>query len=287
MQIYHQHISGKVPMRLIVSTLVFTLSVLGCANQTSSTNTAAEPKSPTQTSAKLQNSTLIPTPIIQQYALDRLKQMSEYLASAKALTYRSKNSLELPENTGQFLTYFAETDVALQRPNKLRVIVTGDVPNYQVYFDGSKITAFDPQRNIHAVSEQLRSIDEVLDYVITKTEMYLPSANLMYSDPYAALTKDLTQATVVGPTMVNGKPCEHFAYKSPGTDWEIWIESGKNPLPRRLTAIYKEANYLPRYMIEYSDWNLRPKLKKDLFGFNIPANSQQVDFGKRITQSAM
>lgn len=281
MQIHRQYISRKAPMRLMVSILIFMLSVLGCANQTSSPNTTSATQTTLHTSTKLQNTTPL-----QQYALDRLKLMSDYLASAKALTYRSKNSLELPEKTGQFLTYFAETDVALQRPNKLRVIVTGDVPNYQMYFDGSKITAFDPQRNIYAISEPLHTIDEMLDYVVTKTEMYFPSANLMHSDPYAALTKGLTQATVVGPTMVNDVPCEHFAYKSPGTDWEIWIESGSHPLPRRLIAIYKEANYLPRYRIEYSDWNLAPKLKQNLFAFNIPANSQQVEFGKPIPQSA-
>ena len=64
-----------------------------------------------------------PAPIIEKYALDRLKQMSAKLASAKSFTYRSNNFIEVQAVTGQFLTFFVDTDVALQRPNKLRVNV--------------------------------------------------------------------------------------------------------------------------------------------------------------------
>ena len=158
--------------------------------------------------------------------------MSATLASAKAFTYRSNNFMEVQAAaTGQFLTFFVDTEVALQRPNKLRINVSGDVPSFQFYFDGTKVSAFDPQKNVHSVSGPIATIDEMLDFVTTKAHINFPSADFMYSNPYAVMTKNLTHAIVVGPSMVNGVPCEHFAYMEPALNWEIWIENGKRALP--------------------------------------------------------
>lgn len=267
---------------ILLPAIVIALSVQGCAHdETTPVNvqelavTKAEP----QPAPPSENPAPPPAPIIEQYALDRLKQMSEKLTSAKAFTYRSNSFIELPTVTGQFLTFFTDIDVALQRPNKLRLNISGDIPNFQLYFDGAKVSALDVQKNFHAVSEPITTIDEMLDFVMTKAQINFPSADVMYSNPYAVMTKNLTHAIVVGPSMVNGVPCEHFAYMEPGINWEIWIESGKNTLPLRLAMTYKQAPNFPRFLVEFSDWNLKPKLKADTFVFKAPADSKQIEFG--------
>ena len=109
--------------------------------------------------------------------------MSEKLASTKAFTYRANSFIELQAVTGQFLTFFIDSEVALQRPNKLRVNVSGDVPNFQLYFDGAKVTAFDPQKNVHAVSDPLATIDEMLDFVMTKAQINFPFSGFYVQQP--------------------------------------------------------------------------------------------------------
>jgi len=266
----------------LLAAIVLALSVQGCAHQEQKpVNPPAQPvaKAEQQPAAQSVNPTPPPAPVIEQYALDRLKQMSEKLASAKSFTYRSNNFMEVQAAaTGQFLTFFVDTEVALQRPNKLRVNVSGDVPGFQFYFDGAKVSAFDPQKNVHSVSGPIATIDEMLEFVTTKAHINFPSADFMYSNPYAVMTKNLTHAIVVGPSMVNGVPCEHFAYMEPGLNWEIWIENGKRALPLRMAMTYKQVPNFPRFMIEYKDWNLNPKLKADLFVFKAPANSKQIEF---------
>ena len=269
--------SGKNPSKhFLLSAIVFALSVQGCAHQEQKPVNA-----PAQPVAKVEQhpANPAPAPVIEQYALDRLKQMSEKLTSTKAFTYRSNNFMEVQAAaTGQFLTFFVDTEVALQRPNKLRANVFGDVPGFQFYFDGAKVSAFDPQKNVHSVSGPLATIDEMLEFVTTRAHINFPSADFMYSDPYAVMTKNLSHAIVVGPSMVNGVPCEHFAYMEPGLNWEIWIENGKRALPLRLAMTYKQVPNFPRFMIEYKDWNLNPKLKADLFVFKAPVNSKQIEF---------
>ena len=84
------------------------------------------------------------SPYIEQTALDQLKRMSETLGAAKALTFRTSNTVEIPAKTGQYITLFANSEIALERPNKLRAKVTGEVPNFDFTYDGSTIAAFAP-----------------------------------------------------------------------------------------------------------------------------------------------
>jgi len=275
--------SGKISSALILlPAIVLAVSLNGCAHQEKTPVNAqdqAVTKVEPQPVPKLQNPTPPPAPIIEHYALDRLKQMSEKLTSAKAFTYRANSFIELQAVTGQFLTFFIDSEVALQRPNKLRINVSGDLPNFQLYFDGAKVSAFDPEKNFHAASDPLATIDEMLDFVMAKAQINFPSADFQYSDPYAVMTKNLTHAIVVGPSMVNGVPCEHFAYMEPGINWEIWIENDKKALPLRLAMTYKQVPNFPRFLVEFSDWNLNPKLSADTFVFKIPANAKQIEFG--------
>jgi len=267
--------------RTLLPAIVLALSVQGCAHQEKKpVNEPVQPaaKVEQQPAVQPENAAPPPAPIIDQYALDRLKQMSETLASTKVFTFHANSLIEVPAVTGQFLTFFTDTDVALQRPNKLRVDVSGDVPSFQFYFDGAKFSAFDPYKNLHSVSDPLATIDEMLEFVATKAHINFPSADFMYSNPYAVMTKNLTHAIVVGPSMVNGVPCEHFAYMEPALNWEIWIEKGKRALPLRLAMTYKQAPNFPRFMVEYKDWNLNPKLNADMFVFKAPANAKLIEF---------
>ncbi|UOA09357.1 DUF2092 domain-containing protein [Methylobacter sp. S3L5C] len=274
---------GKIPPAFILlPVIVFALSMPGCAYlETMPVNmqTQTAPKAVEQPAAQPESPASLPAPIIQQYALDRLKQMSDKLTSAKEFTYHSNSAIELPAITGQFLTFFTDTEVSLQRPDKLHINVSGDVPNFQLYFAGSKVLAFDPQNKLYAVSGPLSTIDEMLDFVMTKVKMNFPAADFLYSNPYSVMTKNLTHAIVLGQSMVNGVPCEHFAYMEPAINWEIWIEKGKKTLPLRLAMTYKKAPNFPRFLVEFVDWNLNPNLKTDTFVFKIPTNSKQIEFG--------
>jgi hypothetical protein len=281
MQNEHKN-SGKTSSTyILLPVIILAFSVQGCAHQEKTPvnmQSQAATKVEQQSAAHPENPAPPPAPIIEQYALDRLKQMSEKLASAKAFTYHSNSFVELQAVTGQFLTFFTDADVALQRPNKLLANVSGDESNFQLYFDGAKVSAFDQQKNLHAVSDPLATIDEMLDFVLSKAQINFPSADFMYSNPYAVMTKNLTHAIVVGPSMVNGIPCEHFAYMEPGINWEIWIEDGKNALPLRLAMTYKQVPNFPRFLVEFSDWKMNPKLSADTFVFKIPANAKQIEF---------
>ena len=221
-----------------ISSLLFVLAIVlqGCAHQEKKSD--GTPNQATVNTAEQPAPASQAQPVVDQYALDRLKQMSDKLIASKAFSYHSRSAIELQSEAGQFVTFINEAEVALQRPDKLYANVSGDSVNIQLYFDGTKVSAIDRVKNIYAVSPPLANIDEMLNYLMTKARISFPSADIMYSDPYAVMTKNLTDATVVGDSMVNGVPSEHFTYRELAIDWEIWIAKGENALPMRLAMTY-------------------------------------------------
>jgi len=99
----------------------------------------------------------------------------------------------------------------------------------------------------------------------------------MVADPYAMLTQDLGSGFVVGPATVNDSACEHLAFRTSDSNWEIWID-GKSALPRRLLVTYTTVANFPRLAVEFSEWNLVPKLAASRFEFTKPAGARQIDF---------
>jgi len=271
---------------VVLAAVALALGVPGCAHQAPVNAPAPDlAKAPPQAAEKRAEPTPPPPPIVEQAALDRLKALSDKLAAAKAFTYRSRSTVELPAKTGQFLTHFIESEVVLERPNKLVSKISGDVSNFEFYYDGTTITALDPKKNLYATTAAPATIDAMLPFVTEKIGIDFPSADFMYSNPYAELTKDLTHAIVVGPAKVNGVACEHFAYMGPAANFELWIEAGENPLPRRVAVTYKTVENFPRFLVEYLDWNLKPKLSASQFALKKPAGAKQIEFGSHAGQA--
>ena len=61
-----------------------------------------------------------------------------------------------------------------------------------------------------------------------------PLADLFYWGTAKSGVGDIRAATSLGRSTVAGVPCDHYAYRQADVDWQIWIEQGTSPLPRKL-----------------------------------------------------
>ena len=211
-------------------------------------------------------------------ALSLLQRMSSSLSAAKAFTFESKSILEVPSITGQFVTLFSVGEVALKRPDMLRARLGGDAPPFDFTYDGTSVSALAPQTKVFSTAKAPATIDGMLAGLQHETGIRFPSAPLLYSDPYAILSRNLLSAVVVGPTKVDGIACDHLAFRSPGVNWEIWIDAGADALPRRLAVTFTDTPNFPRSMIEFSHWNLHPWLLNSSFVFHKPEGVREIPF---------
>lgn len=222
--------------------------------------------------------TASPAPAIDPNALSLLGRMGDTLSHAKAFAYRARVSMEVPSVTGQFITLFPEGGVALKRPDKLRARFAGDAPPFDFFYDGSSVTVFAPHASVYSSAKAPSSIDAMLSGLRHETGVRLPALPLLKDDPCAALTRNLQSAVVVGETKVSGVKCDHLAFRRPGVNWEIWIESGSRALPRRIAATFTDRPNFPRTIVEFTSWNLHPWLPDSLFVFRKPHGAKELSF---------
>ena len=69
---------------------------------------------------------------------------------------------ESPSRFGPRSCYTTKSEVTLQRPDKLRVITSGDGPASEFYYNGKTMTAFAPAENLVAVADAPPTIDDAL-----------------------------------------------------------------------------------------------------------------------------
>ena len=204
-------------------------------------------------------------------ALSLLKRMSDSLTKTKGFTYRSRVVTEVPSVTGQNVTLLPEGSVAVRRPDKLRASYGGDAPPFDLFYDGKTVSVLAPHASVYSSIQAPATLDAMLSGLRKNTGLRLPAVPLLKDDPYASLTRDLQSAVVVGETRIDGVPCDHLAFRRPGVNWEIWIETGSRALPRRLAATFTDRPNFPRTTVEFTRWNLHPWLPDFLFQFHKPS----------------
>ena len=215
--------------------------------------------------------------VVEQGALDLVKKMSAKLAATPAFLVRTRSSLEAPGGTGQFLTFFTESVVAVERPNKLSAEIRGDAPPFDFHFNGKQMTAYEPTRKLYATADAPQTLDELVPFAAKTASILLPFADVLYSDPYAILTKNATNAFYAGFSVMRGARCEHVALATPEIEGQIWIDA-KTDLPCMIAGTLRNVQGAPRFAVEYYDWKLDPKLPAKLFTFAKPEGADAMDF---------
>ena len=225
-------------------------------------------------------------PRIDPQAMAHLQRMSNSLAAAKAFTYKSVSAIEVPAKSGQFLTLFSSVEVALKRPDKLRVRLTGEAPHFDFYYNGATVSAYAAAAPAFSTLQAPPTIDLMLSGLEQETGIRFASMPLLFSDPYRALSRGVSSAIVAGNGRVHGEPCVHLAFKSPGVNWEIWLEEGSRALPRRLATTFTDRPNSPRTIVEFSRWNLHPWLTAGSFKFQAPKGTPEIPFATVMKPTA-
>jgi hypothetical protein len=100
--------------------------------------------------------------------------------------------------------------------------------------------------------------------------------DLIVSDPYLNAISTNTSGMYAGQVTVLGVPCEHLAFSRGNNDWQIWIEQGAVPVPKKIVITYKDEEGSPQYTAIFSNWDFQTKLPDFLFSFEPPAGASKI-----------
>ena len=239
----------------------------------------------TATTARAQPASPPPQPTPAEYALGLLKRAADKLSAAKSFTFKTTSSVEVLSPVGQMINYYSTAEVAVQRPDKLGAKKSGDGPAFDICYDGKTFGAVDAKLGLYSEMAAPPTLDALIPLVMEKTGIHFPYADVLYSDVYGAVTNDLTYAYWVGKTTIDGMECDHLAFAGPGIEWQIWLGPAKDPLPRRLAVTYLAVERQPRFMVDFSDWNLKARLSARRFEFKKPAGAKPIEFRPLMTKT--
>ena len=214
--------------------------------------------------------------VLEPRAMELLKATSARLAAAKSMSFTATVNYEYPSRLGPPIAYTMRYDVTMQRPDKLRVVMPGDGPASEFYYDGKVMMAYAPAENLVAVADAPATIDAALKTAFDTAAIYYPFTDLLATDPYAALTDRATLAFYVGPSgVVGGTKTDMVVWANDDVFLQLWI-GVDDKLPRRLRAIFRTDPLELRHEMELSNWQLDGPIAQDAFA------SQKAQAAKRI-----
>ena len=172
--------------------------------------------------------------VIAPEAMKALNQMGAYLRTLKDFQVQAEITTEDVLSDGQKLQYASTTTVLAQTPRKLRVSVEGEQKSRLFLYDGSVFTLFARRAGYYATVPAPDTIGKLIAAVREKYDVDVPLIDLFLWGGPDASTNEITAASDVGPGTVEGVTCEHYAFRQEGVDWQVWIQKGDYPLPRKL-----------------------------------------------------
>jgi hypothetical protein len=206
-----------------------------------------------------------------------LKAMSDYVASQKVISATYDSDIEVITPDLQKIQFASSGQVLLSRPDKLRATRSGGYSDVELIFDGKTATAFGKNINAFAQLDMPGSIDQLLDRLENQSSLELPGADLLLSNAYDVLMSDVLDAKHIGQGVIDGVECEHLAFRNAETDWQLWIEIGPRPIPRKYVITSKAVTGGPQYTLRIKDWKTDAQVGADAFVFKPPADAKKVD----------
>ena len=211
-------------------------------------------------------------------AKQMLKASTDFLASQQQFTADTRNTLEIVLKSGQKIEFNSTGRQSIQRPNKLRAERTGDLVDQVFVYDGKTLTLSNPQEKIYAQVAAPGTLEDMLDFARTKLDIVAPAGDLIYKNAYDILMDGVTEGIVVGKAVIEGVLCDHLAFRAPELDWQIWIQQGAQPLPRKIVITTLDLPNAPHFGITITKWDLQPTFDAKTFTFTPAAGMKQIEF---------
>jgi hypothetical protein len=264
--------------------LLLTIALAMLAGVVIAQTSPAQSKKKTTTASKPAAST--PPLQIDPKAVDILKAASARLSSAKTLSFTAVELFEQLTRQGAPLAYTNKYDATLQRPDKLRVLLTGDAPASDFYIDGTSIIAYAPAANMIAKTDAPSGIEAALEKAFHEAGIYFPFTDFVVADPYADLGPSLKHAYYIGQSsVVGGTITDQIAFVGNGVFAQVWI-GADDKLVRMIRAIYLDDPAHLRHELVFTNWQLDQPVTAETFAPANAGNAKSISFANPAMAAA-
>jgi hypothetical protein len=218
-------------------------------------------------------------PAIEPGAMAALQGMGAYLRTLKAFQVEVATTDEDVLDDGQKIQYSGKTSILARMPNGLRAEVESDRHERMYLYDGKSFTLFAKRLNYYATVPAPPTVGQLANTLDEQYDVTVPIVDLFRWGTPSWSTEGIKGAMDVGASVVEDVTCQQYAFRQDDIDWQIWIQKGDHPLPRRLVITTKTDEARPQHTAEYT-WNLAPSWNDAAFVFDPPEGAGKVVLAK-------
>lgn len=221
---------------------------------------------------------VIPVTIVEPDTL--VRQMASLLSSTETFTLHIEKTFDEVQSDGAKVQYTGAADIAIRRPDRFYVDYGDEFASREFWYDGNTFTLYDRRHNVYATVAAPSNIDSALDRLASDYDVRLPLAGLFYADAFGRYAANVRTRCYLGLHDVDGVPSHHLLLRGDHVDWQLWIEDGERPLPRKVVVTYKNLEGAPQHSIMLTDWDLGAEVEDGWFDANVPDGAVKIEFMK-------
>jgi hypothetical protein len=209
-------------------------------------------------------------------AIQALKDMGAHLQSLKRFQVSTDLTGERVLADGQKLMHMATADLKVERPNKVHISMVSSRIERELIYDGKTVTLYTPAEKYYSTVAFTDTLGVLADRLEDRYGVEVPLSDLfIWGTPEAPLDK-IQSAMNAGQDFVGDILCDHYAFRQGTIDWQIWINVGDKPLPRKIVITNRADEARPQ-SVSLLDWNLRPTFSDAVFKFVPPKGTTRIE----------
>lgn len=216
-------------------------------------------------------------PAVDPRADELVKRMGDYLGQAKFFSVNAEVWQDVQLSSGQRAQAGRNIEVQVRRPNRYHSELRSTRHHRELIYDGSALTLLNRAENFYGTILAKGSLDDAMDLACEQFGITMPFEDFIRSDPHKDLLRKVTSGSDIGPVTVMGVPCEHLAFTQDNIDWQVWIQTGPRPVPRKFVITYKDEPDSPQYTAIFSNWDFNTQLPDFVFKFEPPPGASKID----------
>jgi hypothetical protein len=215
---------------------------------------------------------------VDEKSAEVLDRMSAFLDQQPRLRMEVTDTIEKEDDDNVLIQYTHERVLTVQRPNQVRVDVQGDLETQTVVYDGTALTVWIPTQNVYAQEKSPGTINETLEMLSKNYGLRRPLSEFAYTGLSKRIQSNVLSGRYLGIHKAAGTDCHHLVFSSSNVDWQLWVDAGEAPVPRKILINYWSQPGQPRYSMEVDKIEFPGCFPEDTFKLAIPEDAEQIPF---------
>jgi hypothetical protein len=213
---------------------------------------------------------------VEPKAIDALTRMSAHLRTIPAFQVTIQTQRDDVDAYGQLITLSGQATYKVRRPDAFSIDLALPTLTRLYVYDGKTVTVYDRSAGAYGRFQAPSTIRDTVDLAEKRYGATFPLVDLFHWTEGDDRAKSLTSAHFIGQEQVAGQTTNHYAFRQPGIDWQIWIADGDQPKPLRVAIVSSDDPARPKFEADLS-WDTTPQFAANTFAFAPPPNARAVD----------